>query len=332
MSLLVVQLLKLAEETDNFQTPKREHWQDDVFKTLLLTGKGHTLFELESLSSVEYAWLNRTAIPFDLELAATGLLYQRLEKFTDHLIEFAFDATNNFSSVTSEWIYENPSTLPVLMHVVGTFSKQNLAKQVGAVSDRNISKPASKRLASLLGSVDKERIPSSLQVQQRIKSTVEGIVRDLVGRLLLEDFVCSALKKANVPFLREEEYESLPGVIYDFRADFVVPDALSPKAFLEVRKSSSRHASLYAKDKMFSAINWKGRHPECLGILVIDGPWTEVTLQIMSRIFDYVVPIGNIAQVARAIRDYLDGDKAVLQWLVTFRVERPPSRAIELDK
>ncbi|MHC5615341.1 MAG: hypothetical protein ACYTXA_31335 [Nostoc sp.] len=57
--------------------------------------------------------------------------------------------------------------------------------------------------------------------------------------------------------MRESEYKTLRGVIYDFRADFVIPDAQNPLAFIEVRKSSSRHASLYAKDKMFFAINWK---------------------------------------------------------------------------
>jgi hypothetical protein len=45
--------------------------------------------------------------------------------------------------------------------------------------------------------------------------------------------------------------------------------------FIEVRKSSSRHASLYAKDKMFSAINWKGKTPDLLAALVVDGVETS---------------------------------------------------------
>ena len=79
---------------------------------------------------------------------------------------------------------------------------------------------------------------------------------------------------------------------------------------------------MYAKDKMFSAINWKGQHPKCLGVLIIDGPWTEVTLKIMSRIFDYVIPINQVDEVATKIRAYLDGDTSVLQWLINFNIMR----------
>jgi hypothetical protein len=93
------------------------------------------------------------------------------------------------------------------------------------------------------------------QFLQSIEPTLEGIVRDLVGRVLLESIVANALDEAKVAYKRESEYNALKGVVYDFRADFVIPNAESPKAFIEVRKSSSRHASLYAKDKMFSAIN-----------------------------------------------------------------------------
>ena len=75
----------------------------------------------------------------------------------------------------------------------------------------------------------------------------------------------------------------------------------APKAFIEVRKSSSRHASLYAKDKMFSAINWKGKNQDLLAVLVVDGPWTGETLKVMTKLFDYVVPLSAVADVAGAI-------------------------------
>ena len=261
----------------------------------------------------------RLAIPFNIELAATGILYRRLRSFTDDLIKYAYDETRNFSEVTPEWIAANARCLPVFMHVAGAFSKQELKRQIGSASDRAISKPAAKKIAALLSKVA-GAVPDQARIQERIKATVEGIVRDLVGRLLLEQFVAAALRRHHVPFRREEEYRSLAGVVYDFRADFVVPDAAAPMAFLEVRKSSSRHASLYAKDKMFSAINWKGQHEKCLAILVIDGPWTDVTLKIMARVFDYVIPIGQVDEVAARVRAYLDGDTSVLQWLIQFRI------------
>lgn len=84
---------------------------------------------------------------------------------------------------------------------------------------------------------------------------------------MLESIVDSSLREHELEFMREDEYEALGGVIYDFRADFVLPNPKDAKAFIEVRKSSSRHASLYAKDKMFSAINFKGKKKDLLGVI-----------------------------------------------------------------
>jgi hypothetical protein len=109
-------------------------------------------------------------------------------------------------------------------------------------------------------------------------------------------------------------------VVYDFRADFVLPDAAEPKAFIEVRKSSSRHASLYAKDKMFSAINWKGRNTKMLAVLVVDGEWTRETLRVMANVFDYVIPIGRVPELMETMKAYLDGDNSKLKWLIQFRI------------
>jgi len=157
-----------------------------------------------------------------------------------------------------------------------------------------------------------------------MESTLEGIVRDLVGRVLFEEVVVEALKEENIKFLREEEYSALAGVVYDFRADFVIPDAENPIAFIEVRKSSSRHASLYAKDKMFSAINWKGQHRNIIGIIVVEGDWTKATLECMAKVFDYVIPLHQSQFMARVIKRALEGDESVLKWLIDFRINENP--------
>ena len=159
------------------------------------------------------------------------------------------------------------------------------------------------------------------RVLQSVEPTLEGIVRDLVGRLLLESIVKNALDDARVPYKRESEYKHVEGVVYNFRADFVIPDDEHPKAFIEVRKSSSRHASLYAKDKMFSAINWKGKNKELLAILVVDGPWTAETLRIMTKIYDYVMPINMSPDIAEVISAYLHGDRSKLKWLIDFSID-----------
>jgi hypothetical protein len=129
------------------------------------------------------------------------------------------------------------------------------------------------------------------------------------------------LDDQKAPYQREEQYASLQGVVYDFRADFVLPDAKAPLAFIEVRKSSSRHASLYAKDKMFSAINWKGKNKKLLAVLVVDGAWTKETLLVMARVFDYVVPIGRVPELVDTLKAYLAGDETKLKWLIRFKIE-----------
>ena len=130
---------------------------------------------------------------------------------------------------------------------------------------------------------------------------------------MLESVVAAALEAEDVPHLREEDYDSLKGVVYDFRADFVIPNAADPVAFIEVRKSSSRHASLYAKDKMFSAINWKGQYPNLIGVVVVEGDWTGATLRTMASVFDYVVPLARSGELARVLKRAADGDPSVLK-------------------
>ena len=150
--------------------------------------------------------------------------------------------------------------------------------------------------------------------------TLEGSVRDLVGRVLLESVVASALDGAGVEYKREDEYSGIEGVIYKFRADFVIPNAENPLVFIEVRKSSSRHASLYAKDKMFSAINWKGHNRRLMAVLITEGPWTAQTLQVMSKVFDYVIPLNRSTEVAEVIARYVAGDRSQLKTLIHFSI------------
>ena len=71
---------------------------------------------------------------------------------------------------------------------------------------------------------------------------------------------------------------------------------------------------------MFSAINWKGRHRKILAILVVDGEWTSETLKVMAEVFDYVVHLRHVNDLAHTISQYLAGDNSKLKWLIDFRV------------
>ena len=286
---------------------------------ILLAGLHAPLDDTEPRTVVD-EWDRRRAIPLDVEAGITAGVYINLRGAGARYFDEVRVATGGFANWPPEYIRQNPHTLPVLQHLAGVFSKAALKRQVGQVSDNAISRPAAARLAILL----EERVVADEvregEVLQRLESTLEGIVRDLVGRVMLETIVGSALDRAEVPYKRENEYTGLAGVVYEHRADFIVPNEQTPRAVIEVRKSSSRHASLYAKDKMFSAINWKGAHGDILAVLIVDGEWTTETLAVMARVFDYVVPIRHVNDLADTVGAYLRGDRSKLKWLINFRI------------
>ncbi|HZS08177.1 MAG TPA: hypothetical protein VFD58_25305 [Blastocatellia bacterium] len=313
--------LDLTRETHDLSIVEERHLLDPRKRVILLAGLGVRQFNVDASQAVE-EWRRRAAIPFDLETAITTEVYRHIRELGATFLDSVERVSNGFTHFDPVFIQENPYLLPLLQHLAGVFSKSKLKELVGPVSDNSISKPAAQRMAKLLGERVDAKIVNKGEILQRLESTLEGIVRDLIGRVLLESVVASALAEQQVPFQREEEYSSLRGVVYDFRADFVIPDAASPRAFIEVRKSSSRHASLYAKDKMFSAINWKGNNPGLLAVLVVDGQWTKETLLVMARVFDYVVPIGRVTELVETLKAYLAGDDSKLKWLIEFRIER----------
>ncbi len=265
----------------------------------------------------------RKAVPFNVESAITTGVYIVLRDYSIKRLRQLQKDTNSLQELDAAYIQANPSTLPFLMRMAGIFSKADLQRKIGSASDQRVGKTAAVKLVGLVKSRAADL--SEGEVLRGLEATLEGIVRDLVGRLLLESLVENALTARKLPFKRESEYTALTGVIYDFRADFVLPSEKNPLAFIEVRKSSSRHASLYAKDKMFSAINWKGRHPKLLGVLVVDGPWTQATLEVMPKVFDYVVPLTELPFLAETLEAYLGGDESKLKRLLTFMISAPES-------
>lgn len=311
--------LTLSENTNGF-TDVSERAIDSARKAVILLSGINAPTEDTSPKHVVREWTRRKAIPMDVEAGITAGVYTNIRSAGALYLEEIKNGTNGFRDWSPEFIREHAHTLPLLQHLAGVFSKAALKRQVGQVSDNAISSPAAQRLSTLLTS---RVVPEDVQegeILQRLEATLEGIVRDLVGRVMLETIVESALQSAGVEYKKEDSYSGLSGVVYDHRADFVIPDETSPKAFIEVRKSSSRHASLYAKDKMFSAINWKGKHSDMLGILVVDGEWTAETLKVMSSVFDYVIPLSHVNDLAVTIAEYLSGDTSKLRWLIEFSI------------
>lgn len=316
--------LTLIEQTKGFTSIEPGHVQDIGERQIVLGGIDSPLDPaITTPEQVVEEWKRRRAVPVDVEAAVTKGVYvqlrSRVEKFLDTLEE----ATQGLRHFDAAYVQTNPHLLPLLQRLAGIPSKAELRRRVGSISDTVISQAAAERLAELLNLRNPGAILTRAQILQSIEPTLEGIVRDLVGKVLLETIVADALSKASVPYKRESEYSYLEGVVYNFRADFVIPDDKRPKAFVEVRKSSTRHASLYAKDKMFSAINWKGKKKDLLAVLVVDGPWTAETLKVMANVFDYVVPLHNVSEVAEAIAAYIQGDQSKLRWLIEFAIKPP---------
>ena len=313
--------LELARKTHGLAVVEPIHVQMAAERLIVLAGIGSPLDpNTTSPEQTVDEWDHKT-IPFDLELAITRGVYLQLRSKIAQFADELEQATHSFHDFDAAYIAQHPYLLPILQRVAGIASKAMLKRRIGSASDAGISLVAAERLASLLNQRQSGQTISRAQLLQSVEPTLEGIVRDLVGRVLLEDIVTDALDEAGILYKRESEYRQLEGVVYSFRADYVIPDELHPRAFIEVRKSSSRHASLYAKDKMFSAINWKGRNKELLAILIVDGPWTSESLRALAQVFDYVVPLHAVAEVTQTILAYLSGDTTKLKWHITFSVD-----------
>lgn len=314
--------LELVEQSNGFEKLAEVHLKNPETAILFSAGIGHPL----DLNQKNYSsfllkeYHRKSAVPFDVENAVSVGVYGKIRPYAELLYETAEKITDNFSVFRPDSLKNNPFLLPVFQNMLG-LSKAQLKKKVGSVSDSSISGPASERLAEVLFDAIRPTKIIKSNILQRLEITLEGIVRDLVGRILFEEIVAHSLNKYGVTYSRESEYTSLSGVVYDFRSDFIIPNPTNPLAFIEVRKSSSRHASLYAKDKMFSAINWKGRYKNLIGVIVVEGDWTQSTLEIMSRVFDYVVPLKKAPLLAKIIRRALEGDKSILRWLIDFKIK-----------
>lgn len=308
----------LVKETNNFKVFTLEIFQKEISRQIILYGKG--ISDISAEDNIIQELKRVEALEFDIEQGVSSYVYSRSREYIKQLFSLAKELSDDFTRLTAEDVYKNPHLLPIWQAVLNISSKSVLKKLFGTVSDVSISKPAAQRIIDYANPFFTLNKINKNIVVQRIERTLEGIVRDLVGRLLFEKIVENALIKENVPYLKESEYNGIDGVVYKFRADFVIPDADNPRAFIEVRKSSSRHASLYAKDKMFSAINWKGKNQKVLGIIVAEGQWTTESLRAMSKVFDFVVPVSSSEMLAQEINKYLDGDDSVLKWIIDFNI------------
>lgn len=327
MERIIQVYLNLMQRTNGLSDLRTEHITTLDEKTIVLAGLGTDLSPNDASPAQIVQERNRLrAVPLDVERAITAGVYRQLRQTSSDMLDQLEEDTHQFTNFTADYLQQKPYMLPFCQHLAGVFSKAELKKVVpGTLSDHNITRNGAEALAGLLAQRVRPHEVRKGEVLHSLDRTLEGIVRDLVGRLLLESLVANALDLEDLTYKRENEYPALTGVVYDFRADFVLPDHQNPLAFIEVRKSSSRHASLYAKDKMFSAINWKGRKQDLLGVLVVHGEWTSETLRVMANVFDYVVPLNHLDRLAQDLKAYVvHRDRTKLKWLIQFSIQPNP--------
>lgn len=312
---------KIVELTKNFTEFSTEIFEDPNTCRMVLAGKSQEYQGMTPEQCMD-AMSRVHAIKFDIEKGISAYVYEHSREYISELITKASEISTKFTHVDADNIKDNSYLLPIWQAALNISSKSNLKSIFGSVSDKSISRPSAEKITTYANDYFEKNPINILQIKDRTERTLEGIVRDLVGRLLYEAVVKDALESEGVPFKEENEYSGIEGVVYKFRADFVIPDEKNPLAFIEVRKSSSRHASLYAKDKMFSAINWKGKYKDMLGIVVAEGEWTNESLTTMSKVFDYVVPVSKSKELAENINKYLKGDKSILKWIINFEIHQ----------
>lgn len=254
------------------------------------------------------------------EKAVRGTLLQKLGLYVSDLLDFVVDATDNFSRVSADWVYSNPHALPVLVNATGTFSKRTFKSELSLSnsSDRAISQRDSEKIARLFMHSDVE---DRHKIESSIRTTSEGIVRDLLGKMLFESIVDQAMNDVGLEYVREAENRVLEGAYMAGRADFTFPNPECPKAFIEVRKSSSAHASLYANEKAWAIANWKASHPNLLGVLLYAGPWSKPALETLRLVYDYVIPVSESRRAADLIRAHVDGDPTIQRRRVKLVIE-----------
>jgi len=324
MQRIIQIYLRLMQRSNSLNDLQEDHLTSLDEKIIVLGGLGTNLSPDNATPAEVVQERNRMqGVPFDVERAITAGVYRQVRLKSREMLDLLEEDTEEFTSFTADYLQKKPYMLPFCQHLAGVFSKADLKKVIkGTISDNNISRTGAEALAQLLS---QRVIPDQVrkgEILHSLDRTLEGIVRDLVGRLLLESLVANALDMEGLSYKRENEYPSLAGVVYDFRADFVLPNYEQPLAFIEVRKSSSRHASLYAKDKMFSAINWKGRNQDLLGVLVVHGDWTNETLRVMANVFDYVIPLDRLDRLAKDLKAYIvHRDRSKLRWLIQFSIQ-----------
>jgi hypothetical protein len=314
----VSSLLQLSRLTKGFRHVP-EAFFDFEFPSyrLLIDGKD---VDPTGTPSLDHKNWHESKMDFCPELAVRATLLDKLHQKAVDIIGFVLEQTEDFSKVPAKWIFENPHTLPILISALGPLSKRAFSDKhkLSNASDRGVSQKDAEKIARLFMHSDVE---TRERIEGNMRSTNEGIVRDLIGKVLFESLVNQAIEDAGITCVREAENRPMEGLYASARPDFAFPCPEEPKAFIEVRKATAAHSTLYASDKCWMVSNWKAKHPGLVGIFLYAGSWSRPALDALRAVYDYVIPVSESEYAARLIRSHVDGDPSVQKRRVHFQIE-----------
>ncbi|MDW9481948.1 hypothetical protein GOB57_25185 [Sinorhizobium meliloti] len=295
-------LQSLFLATDGFSRSEAVDFDCARQNALLLAGKGLSCLGSSALNTS--AW-NQSQEPFQHAVAAGAVVAAKLREQAGDIITFVLEATASLTKVSPEWIMEHPFSLPVFVNATGTSSKKKFKSEfkLTNASDRKIGATDAARIVA---SLRPDKVLSEKEIVAGMEALIEGIVRDQIGKVVNEDFVKRALDELDLPYIRDEGGTALiEGEYSASRADFAIPENTKPQAFIEVRKSGSNHASVYANDLCMTVVDRITRHPECLAVLLYDGSWSGPSREKVDRVFDYVFHVHESRKAAGIIRRHL---------------------------
>lgn len=282
---------------DDFSCPERG--------PILLAGK--RLSCLGSAKANRSAW-KTSDNDFEHAVAAGQVVAGKLRIRAAEIVDFVFDQTAQLTNVTPDWIMAHPYTLPVFVNATGTVSKKKFKShfKLTNASDRSMGRTDATRIAE---GIQADMALAPREIVAGMESLIEGIVRDQIGKVVNEAFIQQALDRLGVPYVRDEGGSNqIEGLVSASRADIAAPDNNNPKVFIEVRKSTANHASLYASSLMFSALDRRGRHPDSLAIMLYDGAWSGATKALMENAFHYVFHVLESDRAAEIVHRHLSGE------------------------
>lgn len=305
MRAVSTHLQSLYLSTSGFTTVSQADFACEHQAELLMTGKGLTFSG--SIDGDIASWIECGA-DFEHTSAAAAVVGGKLRRHAAELVGFVFTNTANLTEVTADWIADHPFALPVLVNAMGMCSKKKFKDDFNltTVTDRKIGKLDAERIAD---GIIPGKVLSDREVVASMEGLIEGIVRDLIGKVVNEAFMEQALERACLPYVRDEGgTNQIEGELGSSRADFALPHNIKPEAFVEVRKSKSNHAAIYSRDMMLSVISRRSRHPKCLAVLIYDGVWSGTTKVQMAKVFDFIFHVFESDRAAEVIKRHMNGE------------------------